>query len=72
MRRIKGYPQRNSEGYPDPTAYGAMNQMQTAHDEEEERLKQMVKTVKNIVDLAGFELIERIQVKDKKSGRVYK
>lgn len=72
MRKKRGYPQRNAEGYSDPTAYGALQPMQAEKNEEEERLKRMVKTVKAVVEFAGFDLIERIQVRDRKSGRIYK
>ncbi len=72
MRKTRSYPQHNAEGYRDPTAYEAMKPVQTEQSAEEERLKRMIKTVKSVIDFAGFDLIERIQVQDKKSGKVYK
>lgn len=58
----------NPEGYEDPTAYSAMRNIA----EEEERVNVLIKTIKNIVRLAGFELIHRIEIRSVRSGREYK
>lgn len=57
----------NGEGYPDPTAYSAVR----AEDELERRVTVLVKSVKALIRLLGFELIGRIQLWDAKSGRKF-
>ena len=70
-----GKPWLNNSGCPDPTAYEAMKNIQT----EEKRLIQtdlnarlVITTIKNILDLSGFELVERIQIRHKKTGKIFK
>ena len=70
-----GKPWLNNSGYPDLTAYEALKKIQN----EERRSQQIDKTahlvittIKNILDIAGFELVERIQIRHKKSGKIYK
>ena len=58
---------RNSEGYADPTAYQAMQNI-----ESEKRMNDLVHVLKYIVRISGFELVERIQLRDKRSGKIYK
>jgi hypothetical protein len=67
-------PWLNESGCPDPTAYGAMKAMR-----EEERKKRIDKnanlvmvTIRNILYLSGFESMERIKIRHRKSGRIYK
>lgn len=71
-----GKPWLNDSGCPDPTAYEALKNVQR---EEKQRWGQtddsahmVITTIKNILDLSGFELLERIQIKHKKSGKIYK
>lgn len=62
---------RNGEGYNDPTAAGAM----AAVRKEEaiaEKNHMLMKSIRCIVDLAGFEIVGRITLKHKKSGKVFK
>ena len=71
-----GKPWLNGSGCPDPVAYNAMKNVQ----KEEKILNQpiddaahkVITTIKNILDLSGFELVGRIQFKHKKSGKIYK
>ena len=71
-----GVPFRNAEGYADPTAYEAMNNalrdQLAAEAEADERMNLLVKTLKNTIRLACFELVSRIEIKDAKTGRVYR
>lgn len=69
---MSSIPFRNSEGYPDPTAYAAMTPIQRQQDEADQRLTQLIRTLKNVIDLADFDLLERIEVRDRKTGRVYR
>lgn len=65
-------PRRNSEGYLDPTAHEAIAAIAKSDEERQRRLKSLIFAVKSIIDLAGFELINRIELKDKHTGRIYK
>ncbi len=72
MDGIGGYPLRNAEGYMDTTAHKALNRMQTDAEEADLRANRLIKIIKNLVDLAGFDLTERIVITDRKTGRIYK
>lgn len=58
---------RNAEGYHDPTAYGAI-----ANIESKERARKVVAEILSICREYDFELVERVQIYDRKTGRVYK
>lgn len=60
-------PWENAEGYTDPTAYTALR-----HIQQEENAELDAKVLKYIVSLSGFELINRIELRDKKSGRCFR
>lgn len=63
---------KNSEGYLDPTASVAIGQVSREENEADKRAYDLVKVLKYIVKAAGFELSERVQLKDTKTGREYK
>lgn len=65
-------PKLNAEGYADPTAYAGMREVIKEENEADKRAYDLVKVLKFIIRSCGFELIERIQLKDTKSGREYK
>lgn len=67
-----GIPYRNTEGYADPTAHAALSSAQHVQDDADQRFTLLIKTLKNTIDLAGYDLIERIEVRDRKTGRVYR
>lgn len=58
----------NPEGYDDPTAYTAMQNIA----EEEERVSALIKTIKTILRLAGFELTNRIEIRSVRTRREYR
>lgn len=60
--------QKNGEGYSDPTAYGAMKNM----EKEDERFHKLLRTIFYLCDLAGFDIEGRIVLVDKKSGRIWR
>lgn len=62
----------NVEGYADPTAYEGMKETIREENENDKRAFDLVKMLKYIIKLAGFELIERVQIRDTKSGREYR
>lgn len=65
-------PYNNIEGYPDPTAYHAEKNIEKMNREEIKRVSDLIDILKYIIDKAGFILIGRIKLKDKKSGKEYK
>lgn len=65
-------PWQNKEGYLDPTAYKGMKHIIQAETEQEKRLSTLIFVLKYIIRLAGFELLNRIELKDLTTGRKYK
>lgn len=63
---------RNIEGYADPTAFIAVGQVCRKESEADKRANDLIKVLKFIIRSCGFELTERIQLKDTKSGREYR
>ena len=70
-----GKPWLNGSGCPDPTAYEAMKNIRSEERKAQivdDNAHKVVNTIKNILDLSGFELMERIQIRHKKSGKIYR
>ena len=65
-------PMKNSEGYSDPTAYEGLRPIIDEENALERRVNQLIKTLKYITGLAGFELISRIEIKDNQTGRIFR
>ena len=65
-------PKLNAEGYADPTAYAGMKEVVRMETETEKRVSELVKVLKFIIRSSGFELTERIHLKDTKTGREYR
>lgn len=63
---------KNSEGYSDPTAYKAMKKVLREEDENQKRISAVINIIKNVADLAGFDLVSRVVLKDRKTGREYR
>ena len=66
--RTNNNPMYNAEGYADPTAFAALKK----ETELENRVNLLIKILKSIIRLGGFELINRIEVKDVESGRYFR
>lgn len=64
----KQFFEKNAEGYPDPTASEALTKIIA----EEERVSKVVKVVKNVCHLAGFEVEGRIVLRNIKTGKLWK
>lgn len=62
----------NREGYPDPTAFHGIRQAMTEDDESVQRANALIKELKALIRESGFELITRIELRDKRSGREYR
>ena len=65
-------PYRNPEGYADPTAHDALASIVQAEEATDQRCMLLIRVLKGTIELAGFELAERIVVRDKVTGRVYR
>ena len=59
---------KNQFGYSDPTAFEAI--LRT--DKELKRLNKTVNTIRDICELAGYEVEGRIVLKDKKTGKIWR
>ncbi len=59
---------KNASGYSDSTAYQAIKNVEN----EDERFHKLLDTIFNICELSGFHLEERIVLKDKNTGKVYR
>lgn len=64
-------PRRNASGYMDMTAYKAIEKADREADAEK-RYKRLINTIFYICDLAGFHIEERIVIKDKKTGKIWR
>lgn len=67
---------RNKEGYPDPTAGEAIGTLAKEEKREERErnaaVTSLITMLKQIISLAGFELVGRIVLKDKETGKEYR
>lgn len=59
---------RNASGYYDPTAYKAI----VKAEKDRERFYKLLNTIFYICDLAGFHVEERIVLKDKETGKIWR
>lgn len=63
---------KNSEGYSDPTAYAGLRAVLQREQEETKQLNTLIYILKYIINLSDYELLGRIELKHKKSGKVYR
>lgn len=59
---------RNGAGYPDPTAFEAIKNV----DKDYVRFRNLLRTIFAVCHLAGFEVEGRIALVDKETGRVWR
>lgn len=59
---------KNASGYSDPTAYQAIKNV----DGDDEKFHKLLDTIFNLCELSGFHLEERIVLRDKNTGKVYR
>lgn len=59
---------KNAAGYSDSTAYQAIHNM----DMEEERFHKLLDTIFALCELSDFHIEERIVIKDKRTGKVWR
>ena len=68
---------KNAEGYSDPTPGEAMSNIRREQRQQEaaERLaaiSRLIPVMKQTAELAGFEVVGRITLKDKETGQEYR
>lgn len=71
---------RNAEGYPDPTATKAFENIRKKERQKElkqdaeamEIIKRLIPVLKQTADFAGFEIVGRIVLKDKTTGKEWR
>lgn len=67
---------KNGEGYADPTAGGAWNRIKEKERQKEAarmaRLNNLIPVLKQVTELAGFEIVGRVTLKDKATGKEYR
>lgn len=56
---------RNSEGYKDPTAGEAIS----SADRPPKQIVEVIRLIKSVASLAGFEVVGRIRLRDRETGR---
>lgn len=64
-------PRRNSSGYMDLTAYEAIKNVDREADAEA-RFKKLLSTIFYICNLAGFQIESRLEIRDKKTGKIWR
>lgn len=62
-------PKCNAEGYNDPTAFYGTQKIVREESETERRANELIKVLKFIIRSTGFELIERVKIRDVKTGK---
>lgn len=66
-------PRRNASGYMDPTAYQAIRNVEREREADDEaRFKKLLSTIFYICDLAGFHIEGRLEIRDKKTGKIWR
>lgn len=68
----KNNPYYNKEGFADPTAYNALNRVAQEEAALKSKVNFLIKVLKFIADGAGFDVINRIELKDRKTGKLFK
>lgn len=63
---------QNAEGYADPTAYEAIKPIIKEEEQLEKKVNFLIKVVKFIISESGFEMLNRIEIKDRKSGKEFR
>ena len=69
MGRIKCKSMKtNGEGYSDPTAYAAIKNLH----KDEKRVSDLIHIIKELCDMQGFSVEERIVLRDNKTGKIWR
>ena len=68
----KRNPRYNQSGCADPTAYEAISNIIKEEKELDKKVHNLIRVLKLIIDWAGFELIGRIEIRDKKTRKEFR
>ena len=68
----KRNPKYNQSGCADPTAYEAIGNVIKEETELDKRVRDLISVLRSIIDWAGFELINRIEIRDKKTRKEFR
>lgn len=60
---------RNGSGYYDPTASPVLHAIHKREQEADENANRIIRLIKDLLRICDFELIERIQIRHKPTGR---
>lgn len=63
---------KNAEGYSDPTAYEVIRNVERGADSDDDRFHKLLDTIFSICELSSFHIEERIVIKDKKTGKIWR
>ena len=63
---------KNKEGYADPTAGEAIGTVTKEEKKQNEEVTNLVNVLKQMISIAGFEMVGRVTLRDKKTGKEYK
>lgn len=65
-------PLRNPSGNRDPTAHDALEGMQRDWESQQDRrAMEAIRALKTMIDLAGYDLLNRIELRDRLTGKKY-
>ena len=67
-----GIPYRNPSGLSDPTAHDAIRNVQMETDDADLRVQAFIRAIKTLVEQSGYDLLARIEIRDKATGRNYR
>ena len=73
MEKSERLDYRNPEGYPDPTPYHAIRNIEyPERDSADIQAYRLIKCLLVLLDINGYELVGRLNIRDKHTGREYK
>lgn len=67
-----GIPFRNPSGCPDPTAHDALSSVKREQEENEQRVALFIRALRTMIDQSGYDLLARIEIRDRKTGRCFR
>lgn len=56
----------------DPTAHDALTDVYRDETERDRKVMHFIKCIKALGDITGFEIINRIEILDRESGKIYR
>lgn len=62
----------NGSGYPDPTAFYGTKKIVQEEAAIEKKVHTLVNVIRDIANLAGFDVVGRIHLKHRKTGKEFK